>query len=148
MPNVTAQVEKDELRELDKRIAHEVMGLAPCDSWRQTNLGSAGGAVLMRDGNCEHGDGSTCYPRIETGSIHGPIGGVPRYSSSVEAAMQVVQKMDEQKWCVWIISQSRKGPKWAVSFEAKDSDEGNAAGDSLPEAICRAALSAIEGKQN
>lgn len=148
MPAVLTQVDPDDLRELDKRVAHEVMGLVPCDSWRRTNLGSAGGPVLMRDGGCEHGDGSSCYPRLEIASIHGPIGGVPRYSTRINLAMKVVEKMRERDWRVSIMNNAgaeKSDLEWSVDFARGRIVNRMAA--TLPEAICRAALAAMENNK-
>src|ERR1043165_6449694 len=64
---------------------------------------------------------------------------VPRYAESIEAAMQVVEKMREHHWCVSILNQFAKGPRWYASFETVER-EAYAADDSLSTAICRAAL--------
>src|ERR1041385_8335833 len=38
-------------------------------------------------------------------------------AQNIEAAMQVVEKMREQHWCISIMNQFHKGPQWFVSFE-------------------------------
>ena len=130
-------------RELDGLVAERVMGLVPCDTWRQTNLGSAGGAVLMRDGGCEHAKG-TCYPRLEiTGNIHGPIGGVPRFSTDIAAAMEVFEHLHRKGHMISVNASGEGNGYWCVVYPLRDGlvIETEYC-DSLPEAICRAALQA------
>jgi hypothetical protein len=71
---------------------------------------------------------------------------VPKYSESIEAAMQVVEKMRGLKWDVQITSDD-ESPAWQVSFDARDAVGrivlGEHESDSLPEAICRAADAAL-----
>jgi len=66
----------------------------------------------------------------------------PKYSKSIEAAMQVVEKMREQGWsfaCTWY-----EGKLPYASFcKGTAKSSRNAEANSLPEAICRAALAAI-----
>jgi hypothetical protein len=66
------------------------------------------------------------------------------YSESIEAAMQVVEKMHQQKLVVRLMNENG----WTCSVVDAKTGYQIAFGfaDLLPEAICRAALIAIEGE--
>lgn len=74
---------------------------------------------------------------------------IPHYSASIAAAMTVVEHMRGDKWCC-INIHSDHAYIWRVSFI--ESEPANAAhevtasaqGESLPRAICEAALAAVE----
>jgi hypothetical protein len=72
----------------------------------------------------------------------------PKFSRSIEAAMRVVEKMREQGWNVCLTDDSDvEGMAWHVGFDNfKEGKVRVAEGDAmtLSEAICRAALAAIE----
>jgi hypothetical protein len=108
--------------ELDRAVAERVMGNTLPEVWSDPTVGPS------------HGDPGGY--RI----------GVRPYSSSIEAAMQVVEKMRERHWCISILNQFHEGPRWYASFEAVER-EAYASDDSLPTAICRAALAAIGSKE-
>ena len=63
--------------ELDYWVAKAEGYEGPCDAWVYSNLGSAGGPVLMNNG-CSH---KKCYSKETVESIHGKIGGCPEFSS-------------------------------------------------------------------
>lgn len=70
--------------------------------------------------------------------------GTPRYSADINAAMLVVEKMQERGSQVVMRSWEGAVP-WSVKFISYTSkDEAEEDGDNLPEAICRAALKATE----
>jgi len=75
---------------------------------------------------------------------------VPRFSESLEAAMQVVEKMRALGWQAILVLGRKLGtravdndPIWYAEFSDDSCNEASAESESLPEAICRAALAAI-----
>jgi hypothetical protein len=67
----------------------------------------------------------------------------PRFSECIEAAMQVIEKMRESE--LFIVMMNLEG--WNVHFVTVNAQRNRTLqfhSDSLPEAICRAALAAIE----
>src|SRR5688500_14998111 len=69
---------------------------------------------------------------------------VPYFSESIEAAMQIVEKMREQGWSFACTLYEGKLP-YASFCKGTVKSSRNAEADSLPTAICLAALAAIEG---
>jgi len=68
----------------------------------------------------------------------------PRYPTDIAAAMEVVEKMRE-RFAVDI--ESRDSPKgWTVTFWADGDIQGESRREELPDAICLAALEAIEAE--
>jgi hypothetical protein len=67
---------------------------------------------------------------------------VPEYSESIAAAMQVVERMRERD----LMPRLWAAQLWNVEFWQVDLDvcEGSHSSELLPEAICRAALAAVE----
>lgn len=134
MPQATQVDEQLRGRELDIAIAERVMGY---DWWRSKVSGK----------RCLFPEGRQ-YPWF----IYRATGDeqltadydhqVPPYSTSIEAAMEVVEKLRTEHWCVTLMNQFSKGPQWYVSFETVEG-ETYATCDSLPEAICLAALKAV-----
>lgn len=66
---------------MDRAVA-EALGLIACDDWEPINFGSAGGPALIK--KCSHDE---CYPAQMLGSVMGPVGGCPRYSTDLGIAM-------------------------------------------------------------
>lgn len=127
--------------ERNRLVAEEIMGLSPCPHYEQSNLGSAGGPVLIhQEEECDC-EGET-YPEPEVGSIHGTIGGCPNYTFNPQIAMRVANKLHEES------------PEWNLTLEAAIHEDVSeryyiaSFGDEtvnaeLPaEAICLAALKA------
>jgi hypothetical protein len=78
---------------------------------------------------------------------------VPEYSESIEAAMQVVEKLWQMGWQVEMVNCHKPETLitenacwWYVRFINNENDMNNwsAEADLLPEAICHAALAAVE----
>jgi hypothetical protein len=158
-------------RELDALIAERVMGIVPCDKWRKTNLGSAGGPALMKDdGDCPH-ERDKCYSVITTASIYGVIGGPRKYSTDIKAAWKVVERLRTDGWLVRVQEMPNEEPflmgaGWRDEenlelhmramcqlYPSKRQREGRAMfrdivafEDSTPLAICKAALAAVNNK--
>jgi len=116
------------------------MNQEPCDGWVKMNFGAAGGPALRKE--CAHEDGK-CYPTATIGGVHGSYDGVPPYATKIEAAMQVVEKMREQGWSFACTLYEGKLP-YASFCKGTAKSSRNAEADALAEAICRAALAAIE----
>lgn len=137
------------LREIDRLIAERIFGVRPCKEWKLTNLGSAGGPVLI------HGDWMKqarhdyeCYPDIdEVKTIHGMLGGPARYTTEIAAAWQVVDKMLERRFGV-VMSRHAEGSGYEVeltptrSAHAKQEREAASTEATAPLAIGLAALKA------
>ncbi len=73
---------------------------------------------------------------------------IPLYSSKIEAAWLVVERMRELNYSLEITGYgdfplARTTGRWGVRFHVKGTPKGNHDGDSVTEAICRAALKAI-----
>ena len=133
--------------ELDHLVAEKVMGRIPCDRWTEMNFGSAGGPVLRK--NCDH---ENCYSTLEIGSIHGTIGGCPRYSSKIHLAWEVVKHLQSQGYDLMLES-LRSGEEWSAIFipsaaaaTGASSYEGLArsSSSSAETAICLAAMKTLD----
>lgn len=75
---------------LDRRIAHEIMGMVACDKWEGTNLGSAGGPAIIK--RCEHAlDG--CYDVTKWNNAWDGLSGVPPFSSDSKQALRAWEKI-------------------------------------------------------
>jgi hypothetical protein len=79
----------------------------------------------------------------------------PRYSSSIEAAMRVIDKLRQSgEWCCIEIKSDYHYVWWVALTPAEGSGNGPhkptvaRQDESLPVAICRAALAAIEKQKN
>jgi len=118
-----------ELRELNTAVAEKVLHLAACDSWRSINFGRGGGAAMINE-NCEHN--GQCFP-AKTGPAH--------YSESIEAAMQVVEKM---RGCgIWTQIQTFTHTTQVRVEMGVPSSECQEWGATMEEAICKCALKAV-----
>lgn len=124
------KTDQDVLRELDAQIAEKIMGWVPVEG--QTAL--APYAYRRPDGHIVH-----------------PYS-APEYSTRIEAAMEVLEKMGHAHgntimghigMATLTIHQYPNG-QWFVHFVGK----GKAAGETLPEAICRAGLEATKNRLN
>lgn len=133
--------DKQELsgRELDAAIAERVMGHV----WDESRCRACGWPIgSFEDGGCTIESCSMRpYPvrRADTPSD---------YSSSIGAAMEVVEKMRQSGWHVEISDDcERMDTAWFVEFTRSTDTHlhtGDAGAETLPETICRAALEAIE----
>ena len=121
-------------RELDEKVARVVMGLTRHDeSYDSTSEGREVriGRYVWRDstGKC-----------IYTGDRF-----LPEYSADIAAAWQVVDRMRELGWD-WIVSQDKDDKLATAEFQHRDGRIGFAQHESVSEAICQAALAALEAK--
>lgn len=125
-------------RDLDLAVAERVMGWRLLD--RQAMGWNPNGRDVWATGNLEN----PTYQRF-----------MP--SESIEAAMLVVEKMRERGWRVGLsCSEAAEWAQWLTEFiKVERADAGAyknqlylAEAKSLPEAICRAALSAMEEKKS
>ncbi len=80
--------EKDGYALLDYWVAKAEGYKGPCDAWVYSNLGSAGGPVLMNNG-CSH---KKCYSKETVDSIHGKIGGCPEFSSDWSQGGPIIER--------------------------------------------------------
>ncbi len=128
-------------RELDAAVAEEVMGYR----WAQglgvflwhPGEGEPNGGWVVAPKN-PGGDAATCY--------------VPRFRTDIAAAWHVVKKLREKRGVE--VSIESNGDRWWVditdgtsgTFDSSGSYDrvlGQAGGDTIGEAICRAALEAV-----
>jgi hypothetical protein len=118
--------------ELDRAIAERVMGWEPVE-----------GMTALAPFAYKRPDGHIVHPYS-----------VPKYSESIEAAMRVIEKMHERRFRVSITNPLKVGTRandniavWYVEFDRRHKCEPfSAESGSLPEAISRCALAAIETK--
>jgi hypothetical protein len=130
----------DEYIRIDTEVAEKVMGLVPCAEWTPTNFGSAGGPAVTK--RCKHPDGA-CYPTIENPGIFGIAGGCPRYSTKVAAAWEVVEKMTSTHYTFALsVFWKNRHPAEAM-FGSEWGWDVTLSAETVPLAICRAALAAV-----
>ena len=117
--------------EIDELIARTVMEQSPCDKWQIDHVDTVAGTVWgLEGGTCNHQTGK-CYPERLP----------PHYSSNIEAAWLVVEKISDR----FYTSINNDLGIWNVDFwsdwkEGDDDPCHPATGETLPLAICRAAL--------
>lgn len=115
-------------REMDALVAEKVFHSKPCDKWKRLSTIS-----MVKFDECEHG---SCFP---------PMEGPPKYSTSISAAWEVVEKFDSFS-IIHNAFYKKLGEEFIVCeltrYEPEAYAEGRA--DTAPLAICRAALSAGE----
>ena len=125
-------------KELDELIAKNIFGMIECDKWQSSNLGSAGGPVLMS--NCKH-DHETCWPKQEISSFFGMIGGCSKYSTDLTQNRILLNKMLEALPQKDIHIEHLDGVGWQVSTcHEEDGWKGWVQGETLEHAIALAAL--------
>jgi len=92
---------------------------------------------------------NSCDPKIMMYRFRGDCIEIPHYSTIIGAAFQVVEKMTcttkqwfrcEQSCITWEAT-------FAVEGDGDNDFEATAEGDSMPEAICKAALLALRSKE-
>lgn len=129
-------------RELDAEVAERVMGwtIAPeGDRWRVSATGDYCNSWSVDSPNLADLDDDI------NDRVYGRYA-MPRYSESIEAAMQVVQQMRERGYG-WTICTHKDG--WFVRcFELPDEGlqwrHSTVVKESLAEALCLSALAALE----
>lgn len=83
---------------------------------------------------------------------------IPAYSTKIAAAWSVVEVMRERGWTISLEDWGREDPAWLCVFDHRDygefsngGDDDNSLGEhrdtTAPEAICRAALVALEAQR-
>lgn len=130
------------MRELDAQIAEKVMRLKiRLGSPTLPELRIEGGWKAPDDWLLLNDDGSVKQGIALPG---GPVRlTVPHYSTNISAAMKAVEKMRADGWSFACTLYEGKLP-YASFCKGTAASSRNAEADSLPEAICKAALSAIE----
>ena len=121
-------------RELDEKIARVVMGLD------QVCMGHA---YICNDDEPK----SLIYFGGPPPRLLGKIGWyeVPAYSTDIVAAWAVVYRMRGLGWD-WILHHDREDKLATAEFQHRDGRIGFAQHESVSEAICQAALAALETK--
>lgn len=107
-------------QELDALVAEKVMRLMPCSNWKETYGGWLAGECWMHEGE-QH---DNCF------NVKAP----PKYSSQMNMAWEIVEKIAESKevWQKFIESLPRKND----FFDKNNADAA--------EIICRVALEIIK----
>lgn len=145
MPEVTTQVDKDDPlelsgRNLDAAVAERIMGWANVESGCYTPIG--------QEWCGDDPEGTGGFNRTGRKII-------PRYSERIADAMEVVEKMWQADWQVEMVNGHKLNTLitdnvqiWYVRFinNENDMDNWSAEAATLPEAICRTALAALENK--
>lgn len=119
------------LREIDARVAALIEPMPPLAHCRSMHDTVSPLGAWVHTHIHEHGDECEVVPRV--------------FSSDIALALKVVEKMQANGWESRIGTHSY-GPRWMVEmFETNDNltRRETAQSDSLPEAICRAALKAV-----
>lgn len=106
-------------------IAEKVMDKKPCEHWHMLRLEP----WEFIHGVCGH---ETCYP------INYP----PHYSSNINAAWGVVEKIKDIH-ITFDMFYRKNEQKWWVTTHASDNAKDYGIADTAPLAICRAALLAV-----
>lgn len=145
MPDLLTQVQEGESietlnaerpRALDVAIAENVFGMAWCRLNRRDTT-----AILRTPEQA-----AACWPAQEPDERI--VESADNYSSSIEAAMQVVEKLRADRWIPTMVVVGRR---WHTELfrEGKTpqyNERAHGESESLPEAICLAALKALENK--
>ena len=118
-------------RDLDAEVAERVMGWKHYQSQRGLKLTF----FLSPEIYATHYIQSQSLVEVSSGNEEN----APRYSESIEAAMQVVEKLGD-------VTMVKGHGLWFAEFCKADKPTGNGRSVSLPEAICRAALSAVDSQ--
>lgn len=141
----TTQIEAG--RELDAFVAVEVFG------WKWLEHFQTRGAMLMPPDRADMGLRDRLWYRTE--KREGDTHDVARYSTTGNGMLAVLERMRELGW-EWDISEVSSGPvgaehtqyarAWSASLEAFSDDDGRffiSRADTLPHAVCLAALEAV-----
>jgi len=130
--NSPTPTREDELRLLDLKIAEQLFGAKYCGKPRGNGYWQLDCRVLWR----------TTRGKLDSS----PTAHLPRYSEDLFSAMLVVKEM-ENRHIETVLSNSRQLTFTAYSARFIDlNKEYEEWSDSWPEAICKAALAALEGK--
>ena len=116
---------------LDTLVAEQVMDCVPCDAWEPTNLGSAGGPVLLKRCRAQH----RCYPR------HHPMA----FSTLIAAAWHLVDHLANQGWEIMIRRVQGRPPSYTVQMDKHTGDPADSVtveAPTAPLALCKASLRA------
>jgi hypothetical protein len=127
-------------RELDALVAQKVMGLSPCDAWKEDmDLGPRYWAEKLC-GTWESPSSHECYPKDT--KIQDLEGGLSYYSTSIEAAWGVVEKLSHLPFCLNMNTALRDDitpNTWCVWWGILPATYA----DTAPLAICKAALKMV-----
>lgn len=151
MPEVLTETKESDLLDLDKRIAL-ALGFKPTITWAIFN---ADETALMIDfeRQAEARKWWDEHPSVHAEHHIGELEQYEPYSTTIEAAMRVVEKMAQNGWQIEATNPHKLHTLvtdniriWCVRFINDENDLNNWSDDrdSLQEAICRAALKALE----
>lgn len=142
MPEVLTQEKESDL---DKRIAL-ALGFKPTTTWAIFN---ADETALMIDfeRQAEARKWWDEHPSVHAEHHIGELEQYAPYSTNIEAAMRVVEKMREREFDVCLSNDVLTQYKWECEFSGRLKIIAYSLSDSLAEAICRAALDAMGEKK-
>lgn len=153
MPEVPTETKESNLLGLDKRVAL-ALGFKPTVTWAIFN---ADESALMIDFEREAAAIKWWdeHPSVHAEHHIGELEQFEPYSTNIEAAMRIVEKMREQGWKAYLSNNSILSPfcvqGWYCEFVYLDGNNARLIkedGATLPEAICLAALKALETNQS
>lgn len=151
MPEVLTEVQESDLRDfqLDKRIAL-ALGLKPTITWAIFN---ADETALMIDfeRKAEAIKWWDEHPSVHAEHHIGELECYEPYSTNIESAMRIVERLGQQGWQASMVNCRVIGSRvegniraWWVEFSDLSCNRFESESDLLPEAICAAALKALE----
>jgi hypothetical protein len=134
----------EELRELNERVGREVMKSAPRLTWEIFNEDESA-TMIGFDREAAAIKWWDEHPSVHADRHIGTLEHWPFYSTDMNAAMEVAEKMRERgfRWD----ARTPRGTGWRVRCFPVDGtpDGAQEFRGLLPEILCRAALAAIEG---
>jgi hypothetical protein len=142
----------DELRELDIQVSEKVMKIEPRLDWHVMNADETA-SCLPCETSREAQEWLDARPALKDRYHVGAWKRYPPYSSDISAAMQVVERMAGLGWQIEVTNPHKLHEPltdnvrvWYVRFvnDENDLNSWSDERDSLPEAICRAAIEALE----
>lgn len=125
-------------REMDARVAEKVMGWRLDTSWTVPKYGALGY-------NRDHGEPIPMWRQADGTCAPHPFDRRFRPSTDIAAAWQVVERLLARgDWPCIEPPDGEDSPRWCVHVELATGTACRGYGDTAPEAICRAAVAAVE----
>lgn len=74
---------------------------------------------------------------------HGRPDWLPKYSDDIALAWDVVMRLRDRGWTIWVGPSADNGPGWDVQAKKKTNFHERTTAETVPLAICRAAVKAV-----